>query len=104
MKNLTLDQAQLILVMFQMQNAERDIEEFIPDFHSYKNGFSNYKKIGDLILDNASLRAKEDSGGGFAWHIIYLYNGVFSFSPFNGDIYTRKPFDIMKHISFEDKV
>lgn len=102
MKNLTDNQIQLILMLFQAQNAERDITDFVPSFHSYKYGFSNYKKIGDLILDNASLRAKEDSGG-CAWCIFYYY-GVFCFSPVHCDIYKHKTFDIIKHISFEDKI
>lgn len=60
MENLTNDQVQLILMLFQLQNTERDIEDFVPSFHSFKYGFSKYKKVGDLIIFDTSLRAKDD--------------------------------------------
>lgn len=103
MENLTNDQIQLILILFQAQNAERDITDFVPDFHKCDFSFSKYKKIGDLIFDGRSLRAKDDSDV-YAWHIIYYYKWGFYVSPVNGDFGTYISFDIMKHISFEDKV
>lgn len=103
MEKLTLDQVQMLLILFQTQNAERDIEEFVEGFHSFKYGFSKYKKIKDLFLFNSWLQASDDDGDD--WSIIgyeQLYETFVCSIPglFSSDV----RFDIMKYISLEDKV
>ena len=50
----------MLLIMFQFQNAERDIEDFVKGFHGFKFGFSKYKKIKDLFLFDSWLQASDD--------------------------------------------
>lgn len=102
MENLTDDQIQLILILFQLQNTERDIEDFVPGFHSFGYGFSKYRKIGDLKLYGTWLLADDNDGD--EWSIIYWFcNHFIAKFVCNGSFY-ESHFDIMKHISFEDKV
>ena len=101
MKNLTIDQAQLILTLFQLQNAERDIEDFVPGFfHSFKYGFSKYKKIGELELVGTDLKA-DDYDEVFRWIFVTPFEKI---KFIDGHIVGFEHFDIMKHISFEDKI
>ena len=89
-----------------MQNAERDIEDFVPGFHSCECSFSKYKKIGDLIIFDTSLRAIDDRYS-YDWGIIChddVALGEFCVSPVRGSFSQWSRFGIMKHISFEDKI
>ena len=107
MENLTEDQVQLILTLFRLQNAERDIEDFVPSFHNSKYGFSQYKKIGDLELYNTSLVASDDNGVfSCKWGILDWFDGQFNVARVGEDFRFEKdePFDIMEHISFDDKI
>ena len=106
MKNLTEDQIQLILTLFQLQNAERDITDFVPTFYKNRYGFSQYKKIGDLDLVGTDLKAADDDG--FEWSIIFRptvtapESSIFHMVNYSGGsaIPHSILFDIMKHISF----
>ena len=93
----------MILILFQTQNAERDIEEFVEGFHSFKCGFSKYKKIKDLFLFDLWLKASDDDGDD--WSIIgyeQLYETFVCNIPGLFSLDVR--FDIMKYIYLEDKV
>ena len=93
------------MTLFQLQNADRDIEDFVPSFHGLPLGFSKYKKIGDLVLVGTALLA-DDDGFGDKWGIVEWYNEQFKVAQI--DVYLHYdrdiPFDIMKYISFEDKL
>ena len=93
--------------MFQAQNAERDIEDFVPSFHGLPLGFSKYKKIGDLELYNTSLVTSDDNGVfSWKWGILDWFDGQFNVARVGEDFRFEKgePFDIMEHISFDDKI
>lgn len=96
MENLTQDQAEIIFSLFLAQNANRKISEF-------DNNYDGSLKICELVLER-------DVYGPFLCTDTWIYFGfshqkfhvwVFRSDEFDG---TWKPFDIMKYISFEDKV
>lgn len=91
-------------MLFQAQNADGDITDFVPGFHNGELDFSKYKKIKDLELIGTDLKATDEDG--FKWRIVSLYNKQFNLSQISEDFYFDRdvPFDIVKHISFEDKL
>lgn len=105
MGNLTNDQIQWLLTLFRAQNADRNITDFIPGFRSCECGFSKYKNIGDLVLVRTALLAVDD-GFGDKWGIVKWYCRQFNVARVGEDFRFEKdePFDIMEHISFEDKL
>ena len=103
MKNLTNDQIQLMLMLFLAQNADRDIEDFIPDFQSFKYGFSNCRKIGDLNLRGTALVAVDDDTDKFEWRVLSWFKDFYIWKLSN-DTVNQIHFDIVKYISFEDKI
>ena len=100
---LSKDQACLIITLFKLQNSDRLISNFVHVPVEYSN-----LKVGDLNLVDEFrafwLQTDEDHP---AWFFSVHCNppDVLSLSaiknPLSGKIYI---FDIMSHISFEDKV
>lgn len=108
MEKLTLDQVQMLLILFQIQNAERDIEDFVDDFHSFRYGFSKYKKIKDLFLFDSWLKASDDDDDD-EWGIIGFCTISKRFERMCFETWDNRmadwySFDIMKYISLKDKV
>ena len=60
-----------------------------------------------MDLSGTSLRAADDDGVfGWKWKIVNWYNKQFNVVRIGEDFrfYKDEPFDIMKHIYFEDKI
>ena len=107
MKKLTIDQINLIMTLFWLQNADKDLTDFMSNFGNRSFSFSKTKKIKDLKLKvmfnrGVFLLAVDDDG--FEWSVILGSDDGFEIKCNKVESGTCVPFDIMKHISFEDKV
>ena len=96
MENLTLDQAELIFTLFLAQNADKNISGF-------DNNYDGSLKICELVLERDVFGSYlcTDAWNFFGFRYQKFHVWVFRSDEFDG---TWKPFDIMKYISFEDKV
>ena len=95
-KNLTLDQAELLFRLFLAQNADKKVSEFV-------NSAENCHSGGiDDTLGSLSVEIGEEwlYVGDVFW---FDTDGSFEVCHYNGGAHWEH-FDIMKHISLEDKI
>ena len=100
MKNLTIDQAHMLFTVFLAQNADKKVSEFVADAEEYQRYDS------DVSLDSLKFVRNVDficAGTSVAQVFWYDIECSFEVNMFNGNNRWR-PFDIMKHISLEDKI
>ena len=107
MKKLTIDQINLIMTLFWIQNTDKDLTDFVSDFGNGPFSFSKTKKIKDLklkVVFNRGVYLLAVADDGFEWTVIFGLDDGFVIKSNQAESVICVPFDIMKHISFEDKV
>jgi hypothetical protein len=107
MKKLSIDQINLILTLFWIQNADKDLTDFVSNFGNGPFSFSKTKKIKDLklkVVFNRGVYLLATDDDGFEWCVILGSAGGFEIKFNKVESGTCVPFDIMKYISLEDKV
>jgi hypothetical protein len=99
MPKLSREQAHLIITLFQLQNTDKEVREFIT-FGQTSVAVKPNDKIGDLILENN--RVDELYGRGGWWLFRYWENIIWkwNFNTMNSEPF----FNVFDYISFEDKV
>ena len=97
MKNLTIDQAELIFSLFVAQNADKKISDLFPS-----DGPSKQVKIGSLVIGKNEVKVWLEDHLNEEMPFGYIRGkGFTTWDDFGKPWYS---FDIMKYISFEDKV
>ena len=112
MKNLTIDQAELIFSLFNAQNADRKISEFVEIGETvfWEEWSDEIRK--DMLTKCISDLKLTRNGNNFTFSLVnrsevlnvFLFY-VFKFSRFSfSDSWKYEPFNIFEYISLEDKV
>jgi len=112
MKNLTIDQAELIFSLFNAQNADRKISEFVEIGETvFWEEWSDEirqdmltKRISDLkIVRNENNFTLSLVNRSEVLNVFSFYDFEF-FRFFFSDSWKYEPFNIFEYISLEDKV
>lgn len=98
MPKLTHDQAHLILNLFQLQNADKEVGEFIT-FGQTSVSVKPNDKIGDLVFGDYSEVELYGRGG---WWVFRFWDGTMWKWNFNN--MSSEPFSVFDYISLEDKI
>lgn len=99
MPKLSPEQAHLILTLFQLQNADKEVREFIT-FGQTSVTVKPNDKIGDLIF-GYNLEVELYGSGG--WWIFRFWDGIMW--KWNFNTMSSEPFfNVFDYISFEDKI
>ena len=101
MENVTLDQAELVFSLFVAQNADRKISEFVENV-------IRTQKISELTIKRMNkkftcLNCRNWNYFSYCSCKFYAWR-TFDVAGFIGEEGPWVSFNIMKHISFEDKV
>ena len=97
MPNLTVEQSYTLLNLFQIQNGERKISDFVT---LDKHAITNAVLIKDLTLQNNTHGVALRCPNGW-WHFRY---DCYTMWKWNFKTMLAEPFNIIEHISFEDKI
>ena len=100
MPKLTHNQAYLILNLFQLQNTDKEVREFITSGQTSVSVKPN-DKIGDLVPMRMGNLTVELYGGG-GWWVFRFWDGIMWKWNFNS--MSPEPFSIFDYISLEDKI
>ena len=109
-KLLSFEQIKLLFSLFVAQNSDMRISEFVNGYDEFceKEDIVNLRTLSDLLLVNNGVRY------GLGFNLDGLFYGLIEFHKMTRSVvvynFRNSPglkfehFDIMKHISFEDKV
>lgn len=91
----------LLFYMFMEQNAEKTFDDFI----TLEGSDENYKgiKLKDLTLDDSEFGSLPNSVRLLYKKYLFLCDYDFVDNMFHG-LYLENSFNILDHISFEDKI